>query len=246
MTSSSVTSLVVLLLVACSEPRAPGSGVEATRSGGVLPGPCADAPLPDSSGPTREAFLREMLVSTPTARTPRFEDVDYSYHVDKLELAGTLVEAGSMCGSDVKAVLMIGPSGPLWEYSIMTFVGHGDSVRLNFMAMPHARITVKSTAVVSSAGLSRLKADIVGSSVVRPDAPVWPDSVSDPLAREFSYDLLFVTYDAGTPRYWHARLQYPDSEVPERVVDRLVERVNQILHTARQTYPVDDTSPAVR
>jgi hypothetical protein len=96
---------------------------------------------------SRSGFIEEMVYPQGTPRTPYFNDYTAgSYHVRKLDLVNGTREFRTNISRQVEAVLILGPSGPLWQYNVVTVVGTGKSsniVSVNHLVFPHARITYK-------------------------------------------------------------------------------------------------------
>jgi hypothetical protein len=172
-----------------------------------------------------------VLFAAPTGRTPRFDDYTRgSYHVDKLDLARGLPKQAKLCGVELKALLVVGPVGPLWSYHVVSLVEDGSQVRVNSLVMPHARITGKGTGVLPTADAASMLDGITRSRLVRPGIPVVPRRGLD---AEFSYRFLLVLYEAGRPRYFHADFdEFNDS--PGR--SELLDRANVLLSKTASTY----------
>lgn len=98
------------------------------------------------------AFIEEMCYSQGCARTPRFDDyTEGSYHVRKLPLVNEITRRNTNDSARVEAVIVLGPSGPLWQYNLVTIVGtnrNSKILRVNHLVYPHARITRKATRLV--------------------------------------------------------------------------------------------------
>jgi len=127
------------------------------------PTSCVAGPLPDSTSPSRAGFFREVLFAAPTARTPWFDDYTKgSYHIDKLDLAIGLRKEAERCGVTLEALVVVGPNGPLWSYNVLAFLRDGDSVRINSLVIPHARITGKATKHLSGRTLAEWFRQLAG------------------------------------------------------------------------------------
>jgi hypothetical protein len=224
---------VLLASAACVSPT--------SRQVDLAPTQCAAGPLADTLSPTREAFFREALFAAPTIRTPRFDDyTPGSYHADKLDLANGLPAEAVRCGLRLRALLVVGPTGPLWAFHVVPFIQDGDSLRVNSMVMPHARITGKGTARLSERTLTDLVSDVTRSGLLKPGLPVFPDSLRGPLARDFSYNLLLVLYEGSdAPRYWHADLwdaMRGDNNERTREMGQLIASIDAVLGRTTRTY----------
>lgn len=130
----------------------------------------------DESKPTRAAFIREVLDAKPTAVTPRFDDYTQgSYHVDREDLLKGLTEEAKKQKLELKAVAIIGPTGPLWTYHVMVFLREGEKVRVNSLVMPHARITGKGTGLITADQFEEWRKAAVASGVLQEKAPERPE-----------------------------------------------------------------------
>jgi hypothetical protein len=107
----------------------------------------ATAQLPASDDLSFRGFAQEVLVGVGTRRTARFDGyTEGSYHVDPLELVGKLQAEAALYRQDLKAVVVVGPSGPLWAYEVLAVLGtERGCLRVNMLSMPHARITRKKS-----------------------------------------------------------------------------------------------------
>jgi hypothetical protein len=192
----------------------------------------------DNVAPTREAFFREVLFPAPTARTPRFDDyTPDSYHVEKLDLAQGLPAEARRCGVALRALLVVGPVGPLWAYHVIAFVSDGDSLRVSSLVMPHARITGKGTGRVADGTLTALLRDLQRSPLVRVGLPTWADTVAAGPGREYTYQVLLTVYREDTLEHWHAPMLERRPQADAAAVDRLFAQLNTVLETTKPTYP---------
>ena len=206
----------------------------------AAPSQCAAGSLVDSVSPSREGFFREVLYAVPTRRTPRFDDyTPGSYHADKQDLAVGLPIEATRCGLRLRALLVVGPIGPLWTFHVIPFIQDADSLRVNSLVMPHARITGKGTARIGEQALSELVSDLTRSALVKPGLPAFPDSLREPLGRDFSYNLLLVVYAPGeSARYWHATFweAMRGDNAESAHLERVLETINRVLGATNQTY----------
>ena len=233
-----ISGAIVLATAACTTTSTP------TQRAAAEPAPtqCTAGELADTVSPSREGLFREVLFAPPTARTPRFDDYTAgSYHVDKLDLAEGLPSEAARCGLRLRALLVLGPVGPLWAFHVAAFIQDGDSLRVNSLVMPHARITGKSTGHVDEARLTDLVASVSGLPLVQAGRPAIADSVTDRLTRDFSYTLLLTVYEErATPRHWHASFwaaMRGEDSVAIAQMKKLVADINVVLDSTTVTYP---------
>ncbi len=124
-----VTALLALLISGC-------------RSGADLR--LEPARFPPHSELSARGFAEEALFGYGTPRTPKFDDYTKgSYHVAPVELARALPSAAAEYRLQLLGVVVVGPYGPLWAYDVVTFVQEPSCTRVNWLLMPHARITQK-------------------------------------------------------------------------------------------------------
>jgi len=199
--------------------------------GQAAPTECSAGPLADGLKPSRGGFMREILFAPGTARTPRFDDyTPDSYHVDKLDLATALPVAARECGLTLQALVVLGPTGPLWAYHVAAFFTDRGSLHLNTVVMPHARITGKATATVAMRDLAALFAAIETAPILASGRP----SASGPApSADFSYDFLAVRYSPTGPSYWYGSL---DAASDTTHVTKLVAAINRLLDRTVPTY----------
>lgn len=221
--------LASLLLTACT-------GTDTTVR--AMPVACSAPMEADSLAPSRQAFFREVLFSSPSTRTPRYDDYTLgSYHIEKLDLARGLVDEAGRCGVTPHALIVLGPIGPLWSYHVVAFLQDTGSYQVTSLVMPHARITGKNGGRASYDLVSQLLDSLVASRLLLPGAPNRPDSLASGAGREYSYDFLLVRYDSAAPRMWHAQLGRSSSNDDAKAVDSLLARLNSVLAETRPTYP---------
>jgi len=236
--SLAVMTLIFPLLEGCSAaPTAPGNSPPTPKTQhapSLDRTQCARAePLP-----SREGFFNEVLFPEPSARTPLFNEYRAdSYHVTKLDLVQGLPEQARLCGVRLKAILVVGPLGPLWTYQVAALVEDGSGIRVNALVMPHARITGKGTGVLSMKDAALMVRGIQHAALVRAGAPAKEPRDLD---ADFTYRLLLATYDHGRPEYFHAVF---DESSANSDVPPLLERVNALLAAAQtRTYKHGDVT----
>jgi len=122
--------------------------------------------------------------------------------------------------------MVVGPVGGLWTYHVAALIDEGPNVRINALVMPHARITGKSTGVLSVDQAASLLHAIEEASSIRPGVPEKTDTIE----ADYAYRLLLVTYDQGKAEYFHA--DFRDFR-PDREAKDLLERVDGLLHASQ-------------
>ena len=196
---------------------------------------CVAGLLQDSLKPSREGFFREALFAAASARTPRFDDyTPGSYHVDKIDLAEGLPAFAKDCGLALDGLVVVGPVGPLWAYHVIVFMRDRDSVRLNSLVMPHARITGKGTGTITEQEFAEFFQNVSATTGLKPGRPVWSDTTKSSLDRDFSYDFLAVRFTTGAAGVWWGSIT---RESGPSVASKLIEGLNKLLGRTQQTYP---------
>lgn len=106
-------------------------------------------------------FAEEALHGYGTPRTHRFDDfTPGSYHVDPREVAEGLFQIAPTYGLPLAAVAVVGPYGPIWAYDVITIVPEVGCTRVNWLVMPHARITIKRSGCVTIETVASFLADL--------------------------------------------------------------------------------------
>jgi hypothetical protein len=161
------------------------------------------APIADDDL-SRRAFLREVLFASKSPRTPRFEDGPDIYQLDPKDMTFALGAEARQCGLQLEGAVVLGPVGELWTYWVIALVRDGDDdVRVNVVVVPHARITMKRTALLPAAwaaaflealqhapGMRWTKRPLYPAAfVVRTGLGAWAAEVTDRGPREERPDL---------------------------------------------------------
>jgi hypothetical protein len=147
---------------------------------------------------SEEGFIQELLDPRATPRTPDFDDyTEGSYHVNKLNLLSSLRESASENPS-LLGVAVTGPYGPLWAYEVALFGRDGAWVRVNWLVMPHARITYKATRTLSSVEFDQFREAVLSSPALTPGLPV-PATDQDPEGLDWSFGMA-TEFWMPTPR----------------------------------------------
>lgn len=106
-------------------------------------------------------FAEEALHGHGTPRTHRFDDYTKgSYHVNPDEVVEGLFRVAPLYKLQLTAVFVVGSYGPLWAYDVITIIAEENCARVNWLTMPHARITVKRTGCVPPEPMSTFLAEM--------------------------------------------------------------------------------------
>lgn len=206
-------------------------------------GPASEPEPADVYRLDRSGFIQELVFARATPRTLRFDDYTTgSYHVDKLDLLEG-VRDRKASGTPIVALLVRGPSGPLWVYDICLFIREGEGVRVNSVWMPHARITHKSTSLISVIQFDQLRSAIRHSDALQRGVPTLAETLGEssrnPVSElEWSYDLLFADFSEAEELY-HSKELYGFSNDPPESVVALRTAIAQLLANDLVTYSSD-------
>jgi len=183
------------------------------------------SPLPYHDDISLRGFAEEVLLGYGTPRTHRFDDYSKgSYHVRSRELAGGLFLIAPTYKLRLQAVTVVGPSGPLWAFDVIALLLDEQCTRVNWVVMPHARITMKRSGCVSPQSASSFLADMRELTPSR--EPVAPDA-----------DGCVVVSEAGELR--SSRFECYSSHNPSDL-DRLrdaLDRLSKGLTVTYMAYP---------
>ena len=200
--------------------------------------------------PWEPRFLDELLTPGPTRWTSEFDAYKPdSYVVQKIALARVLAPYAAKRGRNLRALIVVGPTGTLWTYYVIAVFDEGGWLRVNEIVMPHARIVGKRTGVVERGDLDRTVQKLIDSGVAIPVGSL--DELTHRLDRQeridwqlrtpkwkrrtlgdFRFDLLVVTYEGNDPSFWYGKL---DSS-SEQAVELALSAVNALVRRTRPSY----------
>jgi len=180
-------------------------------------------------------FVQELLDPRATPRTPAFDDyTGGSYHVNKLDLLASLRESASE-DSNLLGIAVAGPFGPLWAYEVALFVREGPEVRVNWLLMPHARITYKATKVLSSAEFDQFREAVRSSPALTPGLPV-PAAGEAPEDLEWSFGMAVELWEP-TPKVAYLADTWLGTSTP--ALESARELMEDLLAGSLATYSSD-------
>lgn len=167
-------------------------------------------------------FLDELFFIEPSPRTPRFDDyTEGSYRVESKGLLKKVAERIEESGEPANGLIIIGPSGVLWTYYIFLFIEDSNSIQINYLVMPHGRITAKGKANIEIHEYKTLM-DTLASI---------PSLTSLSAGRESDSDILIQNFGDGTT----ARVG-STSEMAEEDVRNFLRTINSLVDRVEFTY----------
>ena len=188
------------------------------------------------AAPDRAQFIRECLDPTATRETPKFDDyTEGSYHVDKLDVVEGLEAATKSQPGRLRAVIILGPTGPLWTYYVLVALSDGDAITLNSLVMPHARITGKGTKTLSKTEFEQLFNKLTASKLLRQGEPS-EIKKEGAISRDFRYDLFIVSWPNGRRSSWFAELEKTEGTPAAKDAEAVSDNVNAMLKGSKGTY----------
>jgi hypothetical protein len=174
---------------------------------------------------TRADFVKEALVGVGTPLTPDFWSRPDSYRVDKHDLLDGLRGHRETLGGMLRGVVIVGPTGELARYSVVTFLEHGERGRMNWLIFPHGRITSKGVLDLAPRDRARLFDAIAASPAMH---------AGDPAAEttgDATYQVLAADWSAGTERVWHS-----SSDAAADDLQGIYDALEALLARGTQTY----------
>jgi hypothetical protein len=172
------------------------------------------------------------LTPATTAWTHRFNAYEKtSYLVDKVDLVRSLPAVARAKNLSLLGVLVVGPTGPLWSYHIVTFVRADTAVRVVAVVYAHARLVRKASGTISSAEYATISRTVEG--VERREIR---DRTAG-LSAEWQTNVVFASYAPAGIR----RVAFGDVELHRS--GELASVVDPLLRSLRATYPPDRPPP---
>jgi hypothetical protein len=190
--------------------------------------------------PTREAFLVEVLDAKPTSVTPKFDDyTPGSYHIEKEDLLKGLIEAAKKRKQTLRSITILGPmpNDPLWTSRVVVFFQDGEKIRVNSLVMAHARITNKSTGLITGDQFKKWRDRILDTGSLKKEVPAADAKKDTPPA--FAAQLLLVIWSQNGKTQ---EVHYGDVVQAEKVekAEKLRKEYNAVLEELTRTYPEKD------
>ena len=192
----------------------------------------------------RYGFVQELVFAQATPRTGQFDDyTEGSYHVDKLDLLAGIRERRA-AGAPILGVVIRGPIGPMWAYSVHLFIREGLNIRVNEIWVPHARITHKATTTIEAAAFDAVFLSISKCDALTAGAPSEPfkGSISTRVETddiEWSYDLLAATWGGGEERVFTSTGLFSFGTPPSPSLLAIHELLQSVMSNAVATYSSD-------
>jgi hypothetical protein len=185
--------------------------------------------------PSRDNFFREVLYAKATSVTPLFDDyTEGSYHVDKLDVLKGLPEMAQKEGLKLRGLVVVGPAGPLWAYYVVAFLNDGEMIRVNSLTMPHARITYKSTGIITQKRYDELLNGLLKTNVLATELPPKGKCDTCPYP-EWHYEVLAADWSNGKSNVYYGSLDEPKVGAN---TDSFEKQINNVLSASKKTYPL--------
>src|SRR5262249_5543802 len=111
----------------------------------------------------------------------------------------------------LRGVLIIGPEIPLWTYYVTVFLQEGDKMRVNTLIFPHARITHKSTGLLTADRYAKWLDGMLKIGVAKSEPPAAARKEKGGQLSDFGYTLLLAAWNPEgkdqkiTPAAWLGR-----------------------------------------
>lgn len=193
------------------------------------------------AAPDRAQFIRECLDAVATPETPKFSDFGGSYRIDKLDLVQGIEQATESQPGRLRAVIIVGPTGPLWTYHVLVALSEGNSIKLNCLVMPHARIAGKGTRTLSGAEFEKLLSKLTTSKLLPVGDPT-SIKADDPLSRDFAYEILVSVWADGRRSLRFAELEklMGEDTTKAKEAEAVFEYLNELLKGGKTTYPEEN------
>jgi len=194
----------------------------------------------DDGQPTREAFLGEVLDAKPTPVTSKFNDyTPGSYHINKEDLLKGLIEEAKKRKITLRAFTILGPLpfDPLWRSQVIVFIQDDKKIRVNSLVMPHARITLKSTGLITADQFKKWRDGVLDTGALKKEVPRADEKKDKPQPFDSQFLLVMWSEDGKTQE-----IHYGDivKDKKDEKAEKLVEQYNATLKELKQTYPKKD------
>jgi hypothetical protein len=195
--------------------------------------------VPDLS---REGFVQEVVFPQATSRTPAFDDYTVgSYHIDKIGLLEAVRNRRISRTPEIVGLLILGPSGPLWQYDVLLFLSQAQVVSIHLLTMAHARITWKAAGSISQEAYSAFVTDLSRLPDVVPGVPVPASSAVSANDFEWSYGFLGAVW-SPSELVLASRWDWYDGGSSSGALDRLVHDLTSDLHPTYSVALPEDES----
>jgi hypothetical protein len=99
----------------------------------------------------------------------------------------------------LRGLVVVGPSGDLGQYSVVTFLERGDRQRMNWLIFPRGRITSKGVLELDPRDYSRLLETIIASPAMHAGVPEPTGTEADT-----GYQVLAADWSGGEERVWYS------------------------------------------
>ncbi len=181
----------------------------------------------NAAQPSREDLLQELLTSAPTQLSARFETLE----PDKLDLLRSLPAYATERGLKLKALLMIGPTGPGRAHTVVVVLAQEESFRMSVVLTSGGRISRKGTTPIAADALARWVRGITASTLL---IPAGSDISSlEAKLKDADFDLLLALFNPDELVLFVADLRTGDRSLAKQ----LIKVINGPMRVTRPTHP---------
>ena len=137
-------------------------------------------------------------------------------------------------------MVVVGPLGPLWTYHIISLQAEGTAARVNWLVMPHARITRKGTAIFGSLDAKGWLRDVIAAGELEAGLPRNQPPGLPPAIKEIPFEILIALWGEGDPSYWHGWIENGWFDIDGDATDQMLDVINDLLGRMLITYPATE------
>lgn len=146
---------------------------------------------------SREGFIQEMVFPEATPRTSAFDAYTRgSYIIGKIDLMHGVRARKASKSPEIIGLIIVGPSG-FWSFDVLLMIKKTDVVQLNWIRMPHARITLKGTKEISLAEFEIFRSQIINIDGLTPLLPKPYNTELERYDVEYGFGILAAFWDSG-------------------------------------------------
>lgn len=178
-----------------------------------------------------------------TPLTPRFYSHPDIHQFEKQDYYEALVSLGKKENLKLQALMVLGPLGPLYDYSYLTFLKENNDIRLNYLKTVHDRIRHKATRSFSEKEYQDTIKKILDTKALKPLSGSKTSGV--PWPNEDDYQVLFAVFKKGHPEIYIGKILKKDSSL-NKLGEKLIDQVNKDINSLKRTYPPPSKNKPVK